>query len=138
MSKIIIVMLIAVSIHRNGYSQNTAITGKWTGARLIPLPGGAIHTDSTWIEFKKDGTVGFKHQKYEFNGPTSGTYTFQKNVVRITITKFPFSHTFEGNYDTQSGLINGLFKEIREKDPTQPAYYIPGMDTGAFTLYKNP
>ena len=102
------------------------------------MPGGAIHTDSTWIELKKDGTVGFKHQKYEFNGPTSGTYTFQKNVVRITIIKFPFSHVFEGNYDTQTGIITGSFKEIREKDPTQPAYYIPGIDAGTFTLYRNP
>jgi hypothetical protein len=131
-------MLIALTLHSNGYAQNTVITGKWAGARFIPLPGGAIHTDSTWIEFKKDGTIGFKHQKYEFNGPTSGTYTLQKNVVKITITKFPFTHTFEGNYDSQAGSITGFFKEIREKDATQPAYYVPGTDSGSFTLYKTP
>jgi hypothetical protein len=135
MRKIILLLMIALTLHTSVAAQ-TSITGKWTGARLIPLPGGAIHTDSTWMEFKKDGTVAFKHQKYEFNGPTTGTYTFQKNVLKITIIKFPFNHTFEGNYDNNTGLVTGFFKEVREKDPAQPAYYIPGTDSGTFTLVK--
>lgn len=131
--------MLVVLTSAKSYSQNSTITGKWTGARLIPLAGGGIHTDSTWIEFKKDGTLTFKHQKYEFNGPTSGTWSFQKNTLRVSIVKFPFNHTFEGTIDNNNNNISitGFFKEIREKDPTQPAYYVPGVDSGTFTLIKN-
>jgi hypothetical protein len=111
------------------------ISGRWRGARITQLPG-AVNVDSVWIEFKKNGTLSFKHQKFEFNGPTEGTYTITKNKISISCFKFPFTHTFNGDWDINTGMITGNCIELREKDNTQPPYYSPGRNTGTFNLVK--
>lgn len=114
---------------------NNVIIGKWKGARLIQNIG-SVTVDSLWLEFKKDGTLSFKHQQYEFNGPVTAVYTINKNTLRIVADKFPFKHILQGVWDINTGSINGNFNETRERDNTQPAYYSPGTATGNFNLIK--
>ena len=114
---------------------SNVVVGKWRGARITQLPG-AVNVDSVWLEIKKNGTLSFKHQKYELNGPTEGTYTVSKNKITISCIKFPFTHTLSGDWDINTGMISGNYIELREKDNTQPSYYIPGRNTGTFNLIK--
>ncbi len=111
------------------------IEGRWRGARITQLPG-AVNVDSVWLEIKKNGTLSFKHQQYEFNGPTTGTYSLIKNKIIVTCNKFPFNHTLNGDWDINTGMITGHYIELREKDSTQPPYYNPGRNTGTFNLIK--
>jgi hypothetical protein len=112
------------------------IIAKWHGARLTDIPGGGVTVDSLWFEFKKDGTLSFKHQKYEFNGPTMGTWTMTGNAIRINADKFPFTHNLSGTWNINNGVISGTFTELRERDNTQPPYYSPGSNTGTFNLSR--
>jgi hypothetical protein len=114
---------------------SNVIVGKWKGARLIQKTG-AVTVDSVWFDFKADGTVSFKHQQYELNGPTGGTYIINKNNMAITIYKFPFRHTLQGSWNRTDGKINGNCTEVREADPSQPSYYTAGTDAGTFSLFK--
>jgi hypothetical protein len=114
---------------------SNVVVGKWHGARITQLPG-AVNVDSVWLEIKKNGTLSFKHQKFEFNGPTEGTYSISKNKITISCIKFPFTHTLSGDWDITTGIISGNYIELREKDNTQPSYYIPGRNTGTFNLIK--
>ncbi len=109
---------------------------KWKGARITNLPG-AVNVDSLWIEFHVDGTLNFKHQKFEFNGPAAGTWTMSGNSITIIADKFPFIHTLNGTWNVNTGVISGSFKEVREKDATQPSYYTSGSNTGTFNLSRN-
>jgi hypothetical protein len=111
------------------------IDARWRGARIKQLPG-AVNVDSVWLEIKSNGTFSFKHQQYEFNGPVTGTYVVTKNKVVFTVNKFPFYHTLDGQWDSYTGIISGRFKEVREKDPAQPTYYVPGNNTGNFSLTR--
>jgi hypothetical protein len=111
------------------------IEGKWRGARITQLPG-AVNVDSVWLEVKKNGTLSFKHQKYEFNGPITGTYSITKNKIVFTCNKFPFNHTLNGDWDINTGMITGNYVELRERDNTQPPYYSPGRTTGTFNLVR--
>ena len=111
------------------------IVGKWRGARITQLTG-AVNVDSLWLEFKKNGTLSFKHQKYEYNGPIVGTWTLSGNSIRIIADKFPFTHTLNGTWDINTGIISGTFSEMREKDDTQPTYYTPGSNSGSFNLSR--
>lgn len=111
------------------------LIGKWRGARITQLSN-AVNVDSVWIEFKKNGVLSFKHQKYEFNGPTEGTWSISKNSLVINCIKFPFTHTLNGSWEITTGTISGNYIEVREKDNTQPAYYSPGRNTGTFNLAK--
>jgi len=115
---------------------NNVIVGKWKGARLSYITNGTVTVDSLWFDFKKDGTLNFKHQKYELNGPTVGTYTVTKNSIKIVADKFPFTHTLQGIWSINDGVINGNFREVRERDASQPTYYTPGTETGTFNLTK--
>jgi hypothetical protein len=114
---------------------NDIISGRWRGARITQLPG-AVNVDSVWLEIKKNGTLSFKHQQYEFNGPTEGTYTITKNKIVISFIKFPFTHTLNGEWDIKTGTISGNYIELKEKDSNQPSYYVPGRNTGTFNLIK--
>jgi hypothetical protein len=111
------------------------INSRWRGARIKQLPG-AVNVDSVWLEMKSNGTFSFKHQQYEFNGPIAGTYVVTKNKVVFSVNKFPFYHTLDGQWDINTGIISGRFKEVREKDPAQPSYYVPGTNTGSFSLTR--
>jgi len=111
------------------------IEGRWRGARITQLPG-AVNVDSVWLEIKQNGSLSFKHQKYEFNGPTEGRFSIIKNKIVITCNKFPFNHTLNGTWDINTGMITGNYIEMREKDNTQPPYYSPGRNTGTFNLIK--
>ena len=112
------------------------IAARWRGTRLTQLTG-AVSVDSLWFDFKKNGTLVFKHQKYEFNGPTMGTWTLSGNKITIVADKFPFTHTLTGTWDINTGIISGKFDELRENDNTQPPYYSPGSNSGTFTLTRN-
>ena len=111
------------------------IEGRWRGARITQLSG-AVNIDSVWLEIKANGTLSFKHQKYEFNGPKEGTYTITKNKINIICNKFPFNHSFNGEWDINTGVLSGNYIELREKDSNQPPYYSPGRNTGTFNLIK--
>ncbi len=112
------------------------IEGRWRGARITTLAGGLVNVDSVWIEFKINGTLTFKHQQYEFNGPNAGTYTISKNAIQISIVRFPFAHALNGNWNTNTGILSGQYSETRDNDATQPSYYIPGSNTGSFNLTR--
>lgn len=111
------------------------IVGKWKGTRLTQNTG-SVTVDSIFFEFKKDGTVSFRHQRFEHNPAKTGTYSFIKNVLIADIYLFPFKHRFEGTYDRTTGKITGTFSEVREKDPNAPPYYVPGTESGSFSITK--
>lgn len=111
------------------------VVGKWKGTRLIQNTG-SVTVDSLFFEFKKNGTVGFRHQRFEHNPAITGTYSFIKNVLIADIYLFPFKHRFEGTYDRATGKITGTFSEVREKDPNAPPYYLPGTENGSFSITK--
>ncbi|MFN8253386.1 MAG: hypothetical protein U0V75_16070 [Ferruginibacter sp.] len=111
------------------------IAGRWKGTRLIQN-NGSVTVDSLWMEFKTDGTLNFRHQQYELNGPKTGTYALLKNVLEIKISKQPFSHVFNGTWNNNNGIISGSCTTTRAKDPSQPPYYMEGTETGSFTLVK--
>lgn len=111
------------------------ILNKWKGARLTELPN-ALNVDSVWIEFRIDGTLSFKHQKYEFNGPTEGTWIMNGNDIKITVEKFPYTHVLKGTWSPNTGVITGTYLEVRDKDNTQPPYYTPGTNNGTFNLSR--
>jgi hypothetical protein len=111
------------------------VVGKWKGTRLTQNPG-SVTVDSLFFEFKKDGTVHFRHQRFEHNPARTGTYSFIKNVLIADIYLFPFKHHFEGTYDRATGKITGAFSEVRERDPNAPPYYAPGTESGSFSITK--
>jgi hypothetical protein len=111
------------------------VVGKWKGTRLTQNSG-SVTVDSLFFEFKKDGTVHFRHQRFEHNPAKTGTYSFIKNVLIADIYLFPFKHRFEGTYDRTTGKITGTFSEVREKDPNAPPYYVPGTESGSFSITK--
>lgn len=111
------------------------IEGRWKGTMMIQYTG-SVSVDSVWMEFKKDGTLSYKHQHFEFNGPTTGTYSLLKNVIEINCNKAPFSHNYTGTWNINNGVISGNFTTIRAVDPTQPTYYQAGTDNGTFTLKR--
>lgn len=111
------------------------VTGKWKGTRLTQNTGSAA-ADSLFFEFKKNGTVDFRHQRFEHNPARTGTYRFTRNVLIADIYLFPFKHHFEGNYDKATGKIAGIFSEVRERDPNAPSYYVPGTENGSFSITK--
>jgi hypothetical protein len=115
---------------------NDVIAARWRGARITELPGGYVNVDSLWFAFKRNGTLTFKHQKFEFNGPTMGTWTISGNTITIIADKFPFTHKLYGNWDYMTGIITGKFDEVRETDDTQPTYYSPGTNKGTFNLTR--
>jgi hypothetical protein len=117
------------------YTLATDLVGRWKGARIIQNVGSAT-VDSLWMEFKANGTVSFKHQQFELNGPQSGTYTISRSVLKINIEKLPFTHSFDGGMNVANGIITGTCTEVRAEDNTQPAYYTAGTFSGSFNLKK--
>ncbi len=113
----------------------SAVVGKWKGTRLTQNSA-SVTVDSLFFEFKKDGTVNFRHQRFEHNPARAGTYSFIKNVLIADIYLFPFKHRFEGIYDRATGKITGTFSEVRERDPNAPPYYVPGTESGSFSITK--
>lgn len=113
----------------------SAVVGKWKGTRLTQNSA-SVTVDSLFFEFKKDGTVNFRHQRFEHNPARAGTYSFIKNVFIADIYLFPFKHRFEGTYDRTTGKITGTFSEVRERDPNAPPYYVPGTESGSFSITK--
>lgn len=111
------------------------VVGKWKGTRLTQNTG-SVTVDSLFFEFKKDGTVQFRHQRFEHNPARKGTYSFSKNLLIADIYLFPFKHRFEGSYDKVTGKITGTFSEVRERDPNAPSYYVPGTESGSFSITK--
>lgn len=111
------------------------IEGRWRGTFMVQNPG-SVMVDSIWMAFKKDGTLSFKHQQYEFNGPVTGTYSVLKNAIEIHCNKAPFSHIYTGTWNINNGIISGTSTTVRAKDASQPPYYKEGTDNGTFTLMK--
>ncbi len=111
-------------------------TISWRGARVWYTQTAAWVDSVTSINFYANGQVEWIKQGWEFVPRTPGTYSIQGNDISINFHYPPYTHTLQGSFDRNTGIISGIFTEIRAVDPTAPPAYVPGTTTGEFNFYK--
>lgn len=112
----------------------TSIT--WRGARVWYTETAAWVDSVTAVNFYPNGQVEWVKQGWEFVPRLPGTYTISGNNISINFNYAPYTHTLNGTFDRNTGIISGTFTEVRAVDPTAPPAYIPGTTTGDFNFYE--
>jgi hypothetical protein len=112
----------------------TSIT--WRGARVWYTETAAWVDSVTAVNFYPNGQVEWVKQGWEFVPRTPGTYVINGNNITINFSYAPYTHSLQGTFDRNTGVISGTFTEIRAVDPNAPPAYIPGTTTGDFNFYE--
>lgn len=112
----------------------TTIT--WRGARVWYTQTAAWVDSVTAINFYANGQAVWVKQGWEFVPRTAGTYSITGNNITINFNYAPYTHSLQGSFDRNTGILSGTFTEVRAVDPTAPPAYIPGTTTGEFNFYE--